>query len=178
MGATNQANKNWEWFQVMSSAFTKDVDEGGVLPDVGERPVSTARNLVTRQGMAMIDAEIAFAHESMAKAEAAGEREQIALAARDLRYWSHRRETAELSIPEPDSDVIRFGLSVDLVSPDGKKKVTWKITGEDEADAKHGKISHVSPMAIALFGKKAGDTISLNDHEWKIASFESEDEGL
>ena len=70
MGATNQANKNWEWFQVMSSAFTKDVDEGGVLPDVGERPVSTARNLVTRQGMAMIDAEIAFAHESMAKAEA------------------------------------------------------------------------------------------------------------
>ncbi len=162
----------------MSSAFTKDVDEGGTLPDVGERPVSSARNLVTRQGMAMIDAEIAFAHESMAKAEGAGEREQIALAARDLRYWSHRRETAELSIPEPDSDVIRFGMSVDLVSPDGKKKVTWKITGEDEADAKHGKISHVSPMAIALFGKKAGDAISLNDHEWVIASFESDDEGL
>ena len=155
----------------MSSAFTKDVDEGGVLPDVGERPVSAARNLVTRQGMAMIDAEIAFAHESMAKAEAVADREQIALAARDLRYWSHRRETAELSIPEPDSDVIRFGMTVNLQSPDSTKHVTWKITGEDEADAKHGKISHVSPMAIALFGKKAGDGINLNDHEWEVASF-------
>ena len=154
----------------MSSAFTKDVDDGGALPDVGERPVSTARNLVTRQGMAMIDAEIAFAHEAMAKAEAAGEREQIALAARDLRYWSHRRETAELSLPESDGDVIRFGMTVNLVSSDGKP-VTWKITGEDEADAKHGKISHASPMAIALFGKKAGDTISMNGHEWEVASF-------
>ena len=154
----------------MSSAFTKDVDDGGALPDVGERTVSSNRNLVTPQGLAMIDAEIAFAHEAMAKAEAAGDREHIAIAARDLRYWSHRRETAEVSLPEWDSKVIRFGMTVNLVSSDGKP-VTWKITGEDEADAKHGKISHVSPMAIALFGKKAGDTISLNSHDWEIGSF-------
>lgn len=154
----------------MSSAFTKDVDEVGAIPDVGERPVSAARNLVTRQGMAMIDAEIAFAHESLAKAEGDKNREQIALASRDLRYWSHRRETAEISEPDPGSEVIRFGMTVQLTSAESGKKATWKITGEDEADAKHGKISHVSPMAVALFGKKAGDTISLHDQEWEILS--------
>lgn len=158
----------------MSSAFTKDVDEGGALPDVGERPVSPHRNLVTREGLAMIDAEIAFLHESMAKAEAEANREQIALAARDLRYWSHRRETAELSEPEPDSDVVRFGMTVSLKSEDGSKTAKWKITGEDEADAKHGKISHVSPMAIALFGKKEGDSATINGHEWEIVSFGSD----
>ena len=126
----------------------------------------------------MIAAEIAFQYASLANEGGAGDHKHSEVSGRDLRYWSHRRETAELSIPEPESDVIRFGMSVDLVSPDGKKKVTWKITGEDEADAKHGKISHVSPMAIALFGKKAGDAISLNDHEWVIASFESDEEGL
>lgn len=152
----------------MSSAFTKDVDEGGIMPDVGERPVSQHRNLVTKEGLAMIDAEIAFLHEAMAKAEREQNREQIALSARDLRYWSHRRETAEVSEPEADPEVVRFGMTVTLVSPDGKKKVAWKITGEDEADAKHGKISHVSPMAIALFGKKAGDSFTLHDHEWVI----------
>jgi transcription elongation GreA/GreB family factor len=159
----------------MSSAFTKDVDEGGALPDVGERAVSPHRNLVTHEGLAMIDAEIAFLHEAMAAAEAAGDREKIALAARDLRYWSQRRETAELSVPEADSDVVRFGMAVGLKSPDGKKSVTWKITGEDEADAKHGKISHVSPMAIALFGKSVGDRISLNEHDWEIASISTDD---
>lgn len=159
----------------MSSAFTKDVDEGGALPDVGERSVSPHRNLVTHEGLAMIDAEIAFLHEAMAAAEAAGEREKIAIAARDLRYWSHRRETAELSVPEPDSDVVRFGMAVGLKSLDGKKSVTWKITGEDEADAKHGKISHVSPMAIAMFGKGIGDVVSLNDHEWEIISISTDD---
>ena len=159
----------------MSSAFTKDVDEGGALPDVGERPVSPHRNLVTHEGLAMIDAEIAFLHEAMAAAEVAGDREKIALAARDLRYWSQRRETAELSVPEADSDVVRFGMAVGLKSPDGKKSVTWKITGEDEADAKHGKISHVSPMAIAMFGKGVGDRISLNDHDWEIASISTDD---
>jgi transcription elongation GreA/GreB family factor len=159
----------------MSSAFNKDVDDGGALPDVGERPVSPNRNLVTHEGLAMIDAEIAFLHEAMATAEAAGDREKIALAARDLRYWSQRRETAELSVPEADSQVVRFGMAVGLKSPDGKKSTTWKITGEDEADAKHGKISHVSPMAIAMFGKGIGDTISLNDHEWEIVSISTDD---
>jgi len=163
-----------EEIKQMSSAFTKE-DEGGAMPDVGERTVSPHRNLVTPEGLAMIDAEIAFLHETLAKAEADKDREHLALASRDLRYWSHRRETAEVSEPDPESDVVRFGMTVHLVSPDGAKKVSWRITGEDEADAKHGKISHVSPMAQKLFGKKIGDAFTLHDHDWEIAGFGSDE---
>jgi hypothetical protein len=44
----------------MSSAFTKDVDNGGAMPEVGERQISDARNLVTHEGLAMMDAELHF----------------------------------------------------------------------------------------------------------------------
>ncbi len=158
----------------MSGAFTKDIDNGGALPEVGERPVSIHRNLVTASGLAMMDAEIAFLHDSLAKAEAEGDREQVALLSRDLRYWSQRRESAELAIPEAGSEVVRFGMRVELRSTDGKTTASWLITGEDEADAKHGKISHVSPLALALFGKKIGDVISTNGHEWEIISLSSD----
>jgi transcription elongation GreA/GreB family factor len=109
----------------------------------------------------------------MGKAEAEGDREQIALNARDLRYWSARRESAEVSVPDGESDVVRFGMTVQLKGADGKL-VTWKITGEDEADVKHHRISYVSPMAVALFGKKQGAVISLNDREWEIVSLSSD----
>lgn len=158
----------------MSRAFVKDNDDGGTVPEFGERPISEHRNLVTASGLAMMDAEIAFLHQSLARAETAEDTEQMALTARDLRYWTHRRETAELSTPEPDSDVIRFGMSVALRSNDGKSQATWLITGEDEADAKHGKISHVSPLAIALFGKKVGDKVVANNHEWLVAAISSD----
>jgi len=32
----------------------------------------------------------------------------------------------------------------------------------------HGSISHVSPMAKAMFGKGVGDEVRVNDKEWEI----------
>jgi transcription elongation GreA/GreB family factor len=40
--------------------------------------------------------------------------------------------------------------------------------GEDEADPSKGTISHVSPMAQALFGKAVGDVVTVNGREWEI----------
>mgnify|MGYP003543401492 CR=1 FL=1 len=40
--------------------------------------------------------------------------------------------------------------------------------GIDEADAAHGTISHVSPMAKALFGKTVGEEATVNGKEWEI----------
>lgn len=151
----------------MSRAFTKEDDDEFALADIGERPVSTARNLVTEEGLAHIDKQLSHLREDFALAEKAGEREQMALVSRDLRYWAARRENAELSIPEPDEKVLRFGMTVKIVNEDGKE-ATWKIVGEDEADAAKGKISHVSPMALALFGKGVGDIATVNDSEWEI----------
>lgn len=151
----------------MSRAFTKEDDDEFALADIGERPVSTARNLVTEEGLAQIDKRLSHLREEFAKAEKAGEREQMALVSRDLRYWSARRENAELSIPEADERVVRFGMTVKIVNEDGKE-ATWKIVGEDEADAGKGKISHVSPMARALFGKAVGEIATVNDSDWEI----------
>lgn len=151
----------------MSRAFTSNDDGDSGLNDIGERPVSPHRNLVTREGLAAIDAHLAELHEHFAKAEAEADRERIALVSRDLRYWTARRENAELSEPDPDSDVVRFGMTVTIRGDDGADK-TWRIVGEDEADAAHGTISHVSPMALALFGKGVGATATVGGRAWEI----------
>jgi len=155
----------------MSRAFTSEGQNDASIVDVGERPVSPHRNLVTPDGLAAIEAEIARLREELARAEAAADREKIALVSRDLRYWNARRESAELSVPEPDSDVVRFGMRVTVEDEDGQRK-TWRIVGEDEADAARGTISHVSPMAQALFGKKVGEVGVVNGREWEIVALE------
>ena len=153
----------------MSRAFTREDDSDNAIADIGERPVSTHRNLVTSNGLAMIDSAIAGLREELAKAEAEADRERIATMSRDLRYWTARRESAELSEPEPDSKVVRFGMTVTVAGEDGKRR-SWKIVGEDEANAAKGSVSHVSPMALALFGKAVGEAAVVNGKEWEIIS--------
>ena len=151
----------------MSRAFTREEDSENAIAGIGERPVSPHRNLVTEHGLAMIEQELEGLRDELGKAERRADRERIAVVSRDLRYWTARRESAQLSVPEPGSDVVRFGMGVTLEGDDGKK-VHWKIVGEDEADPSKGSISHVSPMALALFGKKAGDVAAVNGKEWEI----------
>ena len=55
----------------------------------------------------------------------------------------------------------------DSIDPMGQK-----IVGEDEADAAKGSVSHVSPMALALFGKTVGETATVNGKEWEIVKLE------
>ncbi|ESY69746.1 MAG: transcription elongation factor GreA [Mesorhizobium sp.] len=152
----------------MSRAFTREEDSENAIAGVGERPISTHRNLVTQRGLAQIEDNLGDLRDILAKAERKGDRERIAVVSRDLRYWTARRESAELSVPEPGSDLVRFGMGVTLEGDDGRK-VHWKIVGEDEADPTKGSISHVSPMAVALFGKKVGDLAVVNGKEWEIA---------
>lgn len=155
----------------MSRAFTNEQDADTSIADIGERPVSPHRNLVTAAGLQQIDAELARLREELARAEAGAERERIALVSRDLRYWNARRETAELSQPEKGETVVRFGMAVTVEGEDGKPQ-EWTIVGEDEADASAGKISHVSPMAKALFGKGVGDVATVNGRDWEIVALE------
>lgn len=151
----------------MSRAFTREEDSENAIAGIGERPISQHRNLVTERGLAQIEENLAELRDILAKAERRADRERIAVVSRDLRYWTARRESAELSVPEPGSDLVRFGMGVTLEGDDGRK-VHWKIVGEDEADPAKGSISHVSPMAMALFGKKVGDVASVNGKEWEI----------
>lgn len=54
---------------------------------------------------------------------------------------------------------IVFGATVEL--EDADSAVTYQIVGDDEADIKQGKISVSSPIARALIGKYAGDSIEV-----------------
>jgi transcription elongation GreA/GreB family factor len=157
----------------MSRAFTREDGSETAIADIGERPVSPHRNLVTPRGLAAIDAAVTELREELARAEAAADRERIALVSRDLRYWNARRESAELSVPDPGSGVVRFGMTVKLEAEDGRRK-TWRIVGEDEADAATGSISHVSPLAIALFGKGVGDVAEAGGTEWEIVALSAD----
>ena len=61
----------------------------------------------------------------------------------------------------PESGRVIFGATVTLIELSSKKKVTYIIVGEDEADVKKGKISYSSPMSKALIGKEEGETIKF-----------------
>ena len=73
----------------MSRAFVKETDDA--VEDLPERPVSTAPNFVTAEGLAAIEAEIARLNDALALA--GEDRAARANVGRDLRYWSARRST-------------------------------------------------------------------------------------
>jgi transcription elongation factor GreA len=56
---------------------------------------------------------------------------------------------------------IVFGATVELEDAESGDTVTYQIVGDDEADIKHGKISVSSPIARALIGKYAGDSVEV-----------------
>jgi transcription elongation GreA/GreB family factor len=154
----------------MSRAFVKE-DTTDTFEDLPERPVSEHPNYVTAEGLALIEAELArLAHEHAA-AVAASDRGLLAKTARDLRYWSARRASAELIPPPEDFSEVRFGCRVRLGRDDGRQQ-TFRIVGEDEADPAKGTLSHVSPLARALLGKKVGDVVPAGRDEAEILAIE------
>jgi len=66
-----------------------------------------------------------------------------------------------------------FGVSVDLTNMDDGQSVTYRIVGDDQADAKANLISVNSPIARALIGKEEGDVVTVRapggDVEYEIS---------
>ena len=157
----------------MSRAFVKEPDGDEVADDQPEIPVSPHPNYVTPGGLAALRREH---DELMAEKTRLGEtpkemEDRLALkqAERRLRYVTQRIESAiEVNPAKQPQDEVAFGASVLVAGEDGKKQ-TYTITGEDEADASHGKVSYVSPLARALKGAKAGDFVT-----WKRPAGDAE----
>lgn len=150
----------------MSRAFVKESDGVEDLPD---RLISPHANLVTASGLAQIEAEVARLSRLYAEAQAAADRDGLAAAARDLRYWTARRATAELVEQPPAGDEVHFGATVTLRRSDGSEHV-YRIVGEDEADPAKGLLSWVSPLAKALGGKTVGDDVTAGSFAFEIVS--------
>jgi len=157
----------------MSVAFTREEDYEAQAADLPDRPLSAHPNLVTADGLAQIEAELAAARAAYAAAQAEGgvsaDRTAMARATRDLRYWSARRASAQLTEPETAEGVVQFGRTVDIEREDGRRQ-TWRIVGEDEADPAQGRVSYVSPLARALLGKSVGELATVNGAEVEIVA--------
>lgn len=127
----------------MSRAFVKD-DDG-----TPERPVARAvsdnPNYVTPQGLEQLERRLADAERAGNERDAVYLRSRIADAIVVERDGKKRRE-------------VEIGATVTIVEPDGTQR-TYQIVGEDEADPLQGSISWISPLAQALLGAKAGDTV-------------------
>ena len=154
----------------MSRAFVKENDDA--LPAVPERPTSPHPNLVTAEGLDAMLLALNRAQIAHAAAWQKGDKAAMAAAARDMRYWEARRASAQVVTPPADKSRVQFGLTVTL-RRDGRdgglgRQQTFRIVGEDEADPSQGTISHVSPLARALFGKAVGDVVDVAGGEAEI----------
>ena len=142
-----------------------------------ERPISPHPNVVTGTGLAKLDAALALGKDAVALAQTNADlktdRSAMARAARDLRYFGARRASAQLLEPIGEPDLVLFGRLVTFRRDDGRTQ-SFRIVGEDEADAAQGMISHVSPIAKALLGKRVGDIATFNDSDLEVISVSEE----
>ena len=82
----------------------------------------------------------------------------------DKRVHFLRKRIEDAEIVDPVllklEKIIRFSATVTIANEDGDE-IEYQIVGEDEFDAKNGKISWKSPVAKALLGKKIGDEVRI-----------------
>lgn len=138
----------------MSRAFVKETAESAAPP---ERMVEEGSNPVTPEGMKQIDDHIVRLEAAMRDEGNVLLRETLA---RDLRYWTIRKSTAEIAHPLADGTVA-FGSTV-TIERKGRKQ-TFRIVGVDESDAAKGLISFHASLAKAVMGAKAGDIIEADE---------------
>jgi transcription elongation GreA/GreB family factor len=158
----------------MSRAFVKEQDDADALEELPERPVSTHPNAVTPHGLRLIDEEIEKLRKELAHAQHVADRNLIARASRDLRYWTQRRATAQLIEPPKQPEKAAFGVKVTIKRDDGRTQ-TFAIVGEDEADFAKGLIAYTAPIARALIGAGVGDEVDIPGGEAEIISLEPVD---
>jgi transcription elongation GreA/GreB family factor len=153
----------------LSRAFVRESDQDpGALP---ERAVSPHPNLVTPRGLAAIEARVQELSAEREAARASGAESARPQIERELRYWNARRASARLIAPGAACDRVRFGMRVSLRLASGALR-TFRLVGEDEADAAQGLLSWVAPLAQALLGKAPGERVPFQGEEAEIVTIE------
>ncbi|HXJ00295.1 MAG TPA: transcription elongation factor GreA [Micropepsaceae bacterium] len=77
----------------------------------------------------------------------------------DLEDKLSRAEIIDVS--KLSGKTVTFGATVTLADEENDAKVKYQIVGDLEADLKKGRVSISSPIARALIGKAAGDTVEV-----------------
>lgn len=146
----------------MSRAFVKDSDTpaGDTQPELA---ISGHTNYVTPRGLRLLrerQAQVRAQRDALKEgADALAQQAELAALERELRWLDAR--TAGAIVVDPGKqphDRVAFGAHVTVDSAEGERR--WHIVGEDEADAEHGLVSYVSPLAKALLGARVGDEVN------------------
>jgi transcription elongation factor GreA len=66
-----------------------------------------------------------------------------------------------IDVSKLSGSTVKFGATVTVVDEDTEEEKRYQIVGEAEADVKSGRVSITSPIARAMIGKKAGDTVEV-----------------
>ncbi len=65
-------------------------------------------------------------------------------------------------ISNTKSSTVKIGSTVEIEYVEDKETDTYQIVGSTEADPFENKISNESPIAVAIIGKKVGETVSID----------------
>lgn len=142
--------------QRMSRAFTKESDQIEPLPEI---PLSEHPNRTTPQGLQRQQQRLAQLR--MHSSSDASLQDQLAAQnlAREMRWLEARIAAAVVIDPatQPRGRVA-FGATVEVID-ENDVRASYRIVGEDEADAEHGSVSWFSPLAKAVLGAQVGDEV-------------------
>jgi transcription elongation factor GreB len=157
----------------MSRAFVNENDTEAAADALPDLPQSKHPNYVTRRGLGLLEQRLAKAQERQreytSRPDDPSKDLELAHGAREIRYLEARIERAiPVDAAQQPVDEIAFGAVVDVRDGKGARH-RFTIVGEDEADAEHGTVSWVSPLARALTGAGVGDVV-----EWRRPAGEVE----
>ncbi|MBT5413815.1 MAG: transcription elongation factor GreAB [Rhodospirillaceae bacterium] len=147
----------------MSRAFVREPDGDEVRDDLPDKPQSAHPNYVTPGGLTALQAmrdRLRAEKEALETHKDDMETKQaLPHVQRDLRWVLERIERAILvDLAVQPRDKVAFGAEVEIIGEDDKRR-TYRVVGEDEADAANGLVSWVSPLARALDAAAVGDVV-------------------
>lgn len=142
----------------MSVAFRRESDDEHKEPEY-ELPIPVGPNLVTPRGLRLLGDDVTRLESEIARTTDEDARKKLQ---RRLRYFHTRQSTAEVQAPPTDGSAgigsrVRYRLN--------KAEKTITIVGGDEADPTLGTIAFFAPLARALMGAEAGESVEYQDRE-------------
>lgn len=146
----------------MSVAFRRESDDEHKEPEY-ELPIAVGPNWVTPRGLRLLGANVAQIEAGLAETTNEEARKKLQ---RRLRYFHTRQATAEVKEPPADGSV---GIGSRVTYRLNKAEKTITIVGGDEADPTSGCVAFSAPLARALMGAEAGDSVEYQGREDAIA---------
>jgi len=145
----------------MSRAFVNEDQAAAQADQPVERRVSDQPNYVTASGLRQLQQRVADLNALRSELQAQGERgdkQRLADAERDLRYFSARVQSAQVVPAATSNSKVQIGSRVRFADEQGQE-LCVQLVGEDEADASLGLINWGSPLGRALLGAGPGDEV-------------------